>query len=175
MDARLPLAVRLRYQRRVNRRSDRLGLLLGVAVLGGSVVLTSQQLHVDVHGVVSLPASLGVTTLLGVQPRHGHPGFAAPLVKDASQPGCDPERPTFVLGMAELKQRIGLEMGAPVECEHTINTDDDSVQRTTTGVASFIQNTHMLTFADGLHYWALSGGVLTRRIQQYPADDYSER
>ena len=120
MDARLPQDMQWRYRRRIRHHGgDRFALLLIVAAVVGFVVVVGEQVLVDLHGVVGVPASLGFSTGSDL-PARGRPGFAAPLMTDGITKECDPERPTFVLGMNELKHRIGLEMGVALECEHTI-------------------------------------------------------
>jgi hypothetical protein len=139
------------------------------------LVLVGEQTVVDLRWIVSLPAWAGFAALSG-NPINAHPGFAAPRFADRTGTSrCDPTQPTFILGMAALKTRLGLVMGTPRECEHTINADGDSVQFTSTGVASYIQSAQTLTFTDGLHRWTLIGGLLTLRIPAYPADDYTDR
>jgi hypothetical protein len=53
-------------------------------------------------------------------------------------PYCPPgEGPAFVLGFAELRQRLGDTMGEPAECEHSNPENGHSVQQTTTGLAIY--------------------------------------
>ncbi len=48
---------------------------------------------------------------------------------------CDSAQPRFVSSMLRLKASLGATMGVPVECEHAINAQGDTQQRTTSGLA----------------------------------------
>ena len=139
------------------------------------LIWAGEQIVLDLEMMTVVPVSLGFPLFSG-QPIRGRPGFAAPFVAEVPVPGaCDPQRPTFANGIAELKSRLGLVMGEPRECEHAVNSDGDSVQLTTTGIAAYMQNPQQVTFADGSRIWALAGGMLTARTPQFPGDDYSDR
>jgi len=77
-------------------------------------------------------------------------------------PFCGPGQPaSFVLGFARLKERLGEDMGAPVECEHVNPQNGDTLQQTTTGLAVFSRDGG-LQFTDGWRHWALEGQQLAR-------------
>jgi hypothetical protein len=79
----------------------------------------------------------------------------------ASAPYCAPgQQPTFVLGFAELRQRVGDAMGQPLECEHTNPENGDALQQTSTGLAYYRKATNSPTFTDGWRHWALTAGGL---------------
>jgi hypothetical protein len=126
--------------------------------------------------MASLPSALGFTMWAG-HPQRAHPGAAAPAFAQTAQaPACSPDYPTFVLGMADLKHRIGPLMGEPVECERAVNAEGDTKQRTTTGVAEYAGRTHTVSFTDGLRHWAISGGSLVDWMDQagYPGDRHRQ-
>lgn len=76
-------------------------------------------------------------------------------------PFCPPgQPPVFVLGFADLKLRLGVLMGEPVECEHWDPQTGDTLQRTTTGLAYFRAQTGAVTFTNGSEHWALLGNQL---------------
>ena len=74
----------------------------------------------------------------------------------APDPNCPPGRsPSFVLGFADLKKRVGAPMGDPVECEHA-GGDGETVQQTTTGLAYYRPDTNTAAFTDGWRHWAVT-------------------
>lgn len=76
-------------------------------------------------------------------------------------PYCQPDQaPKFVLGFAQLKNRLGDTMGQPVECEHANPSNGDSVQLTTTGLAVYRKSDGALEFTDGWRHWQLDGDKL---------------
>jgi hypothetical protein len=175
VDNRLPRDAQRRYRRNTRHGSDRVGILLVAAAFACVLIWAGEQVVLDLEGVATVTASLGFT-MSSSQPTRGRPGFAAPLIADLPLTGaCDPQRPRFQQGIADLKSRLGLIMGEPRECEHAVNSDGDTVQVTTTGIAAYSQNPQRLTFTDGSQLWVFAGGVLTARTPQFPGDDYSER
>ena len=66
------------------------------------------------------------------------------------------QQPTFELGVAELKRRLGDTMGAPLECEHPVSANGDTVQQTTTGLVIYRAATNTVIFTDGWRHWALT-------------------
>lgn len=86
--------------------------------------------------------------------------LAQPSVASAQAalaPFCAPgQAPEFLLGLADLKARVGDPMGEPVECEHIDPDNGDVLQRTTTGLAYYRQRLNMPAFTTGVETWALS-------------------
>ena len=74
--------------------------------------------------------------------------------------------PTFRNGMEQLRAAVGVEMGVPMECEHS--TASGSSQQTTTGTASYDSATSTARFANKAYVWQLApdGGV---SIEEAPA------
>jgi len=84
-------------------------------------------------------------------------GTAEPLLAPFCAPG---RRPTFVLGFAQLKARLGETMGEPVECEHINPDNGDILQHTNAGIAIYRQDARALEFTDGWRHWMLIGDEL---------------
>lgn len=95
--------------------------------------------------------ALSVTTLVAAS-------FAAPgPVLAQGTPHCPPGQPAqFVFGIAELHERLGPTMGAPVECEHVNPENGDTIQHTTTGLAYYRPSINTPMFTDGQTHWAFS-------------------
>jgi hypothetical protein len=166
VDPRLPDATRRRHQRNARRRTDLVGIVLVVAAATGSARWVADYTHFDLSGMATAPSALGFT-MWAPHPSHTHPGAAAPsFAQPADAPTCSPEYPTFVLGMADLKHRIGPLMGDPLECESPVDADGDTRQRTTTGLAEYAERTHTVTFSDGPRHWAMSGDSLVDWMDQ---------
>src|SRR5262249_5548380 len=151
-----------RYRRGVRRRSDLLVMLLVLTAGVGFGRWFVESAVVDLGGIISLPVALGFTTW-GAHPVHGHSGAPAaafvptPAAAPAADPGaCDPVAPSFVLGIAELKNQVGEMMGDPIECERAIDADGNTEQHTTTGLASYSAQTETVSFTDGWRHWDLS-------------------
>jgi hypothetical protein len=78
-----------------------------------------------------------------------------------SAPFCPAGQPAqFVLGLGQLKQRLGARMGDPVECQHSDPAGGDLLQHTTTGLAYVRSSTGAPTFANGWEHYALTGDQL---------------
>lgn len=87
----------------------------------------------------------------------------ASSVQAQSFPYCEPgQRPEFRLGFAELKAKLGIKMGQPLECEHEDPTSGDMVQRTTLGLAVYRKATSIPAFTNGYRGYALTPqGIVT--------------
>jgi len=77
-------------------------------------------------------------------------------------PWCLPDQsPTFLFGFAALDQATGGVMGAPTECEHgTDQSNGDTSQKTTTGVATYSWCTNSPSFTRGQEHWMLTADGL---------------
>ena len=150
---------RWRDKRRPVRASDRCGFVLVALASVASLTALRDMAPPSLGWLETLPNTVGLTMFVG-HPIRRTQGFAAPLFPAASakQP-CN--APTFRLGMADLKTRVGDAMGNPVECEHPIDAEGDTVQLTTTGRANYQQRTQTLAFTDGTHEWTLDGDALS--------------
>jgi hypothetical protein len=82
--------------------------------------------------------------------------LAVPGVSHA--PWCKPDQtPSFQFGFASLAQATGGVMGAPVECEHGAEqSNGNTTQKTTTGVATYVWCTNAPSFTRGDEHWMLS-------------------
>src|SRR5262249_51136550 len=150
MDARLPADSRRRYQKSARRASDKSGVLVVAIAVASFLFWLGQAAIVDLHALVSVPDTLGLT-MYAQRPVRSRVGRGAP----APPP---PATATFTLGMAELKAQLGPIMGEPRECEHPVDSDGNTVQLTSTGRATFIQRTQTLMFTNGWRTWALNDG-----------------
>jgi hypothetical protein len=140
-------------RKRAASRAELFGLVLVLAAFSCAALWVSQFVDIDATGLAAAPSALGFT--MWSEPRaHAHPGFVTPVRS------CGAEDPTFALGLAELKAALGDLMGEPLECERTIDSQGDTVQRTTTGSAGYVQRTQTVWFAGGERYWAQVGGHL---------------
>jgi len=98
-----------------------------------------------VHRAIALPlASLLVLASTAAASAQSAPNFCAPGAT-----------PTFKLGFATLKDRLGARMGDPVECEHPDPQSGDSLAHTSTGLAFYRQSTNTPSFTNGTDHWAL--------------------
>jgi hypothetical protein len=71
-------------------------------------------------------------------------------------PWCLPDQtPTFSFGFGDLAHDLGPVMGQPLECEHGAPAGDDTLQRTTTGLAVYNWCTNVSMFTRGADHWAL--------------------
>jgi hypothetical protein len=75
----------------------------------------------------------------------------------------DPEvaHPAYGNGFAELKGKLGDEMGEPITFEYPGQEPDSVVQQTTTGMAYWSPD-HTPSFSDGFHRATLRNGVIIR-------------
>jgi hypothetical protein len=161
MDERLPAEAQWRCRRKLYRRSDRWGFALVAVAALACFSLRWDPAPIDVQWLATLPNTVGLTMFAG-HPMRRLQGFAAPLFStNPDQPSCGAGQATFVYGMADMKARIGQAMGEPRDCEHPINADGDTVQLTTTGLATYTQRTQTLTFTDAVHAWTLTGGAMS--------------
>jgi len=73
-------------------------------------------------------------------------------------PWCLPDQtPSFQFGFAALAQATDGVMGAPTECEHGAEqSNGDTTQKTTTGVAVYSWCTNTPSFTRGQEHWLLT-------------------
>jgi hypothetical protein len=75
---------------------------------------------------------------------------------------CDPKEPQFLGTLASLKARLGSIMGNPIDCERAVNSQGDTEQQTTTGLAYYRRKLNIAAFTTGWDHWALNGSNLLR-------------
>lgn len=109
----------------------------------------AHQIGMDLSGIQTIAAVLGVDEKAPSSPAVGYVQPQAPYCKDGQQPA-------FLNGMAALDRQIGSVMGDPVECEHGASADGSTEQQTTTGLATYNGVTGTMTFTDGWRHWALT-------------------
>ena len=84
-----------------------------------------------------------------------------PVASPTPAPGvCTVARPTFVGGMAALRASLGPRMGDPLECEHSVDDQGDTQQKTTTGLAYYRSQVNVASFTTGWEHWGLREGAL---------------
>ena len=152
------------HRRTVVRRSGR-AELVGLALVLVAAWLTAwwagQRVGLDMSGVYRFVSLVGLNEftrplpeLVGARPGAEAQPTAAPTPMPTYCPAG--RQPSFELGMAALKQQLGDTMGAPLECEHPSSANGDTVQQTTTGLATYRRATNTVTFTDGWRHWALT-------------------
>ena len=80
----------------------------------------------------------------------------------ALQSLCDAGRPRFLGSIANLKARLGNVMGEPSDCEHAVDTEGNTQQQTTTGLAYYRRRLNVAIFTNGWEHWALDDDKLLR-------------
>src|SRR5579864_7286673 len=130
-----------------------LPLLLVALVLGGY-----ELLH---QGVPPSLALLPVVPTAIPSPAAGVPPRPAlPVPTSAPSSTCQPR---FVGGLAQLRAAVGPIMGDPLECEHSVNAQGDTQQKTTTGLAYYLHSLNAACFTTGYDHWSLAAdGSLIR-------------
>ena len=71
---------------------------------------------------------------------------------------CNSSAPVFVGKMASLKAALGERMGAPVECERVTDSDGNTQQGTTQGLAYYRKKSELACFTTGWDHWAIRPG-----------------
>jgi hypothetical protein len=99
------------------------------------------------------PAAVEVAAPPTVAPRR-----PTPITRATPGPAtsCTASRPRFVGGLASLKTALGPNMGDSTECEHAVDNQGDTQQKTTTGLAYYRQQLNVACFTTGWDHWALT-------------------
>jgi hypothetical protein len=94
--------------------------------------------------------------------------LAARLSQSTLAPGCAPgQTPEFHLGFAALQDSLGGNLiGSPIECEHVINAQGDTEQRTTTGLARYDAARNVPSFEHDGRTWSLQSDGLILESQR---------
>jgi hypothetical protein len=129
---------------------------IGVVVLGHNLKLFDLPLLPSM-----LPLLQGVPQAAAPTPSPPRPTVAvAPLAKPSPAPlqsdVCTAAAPRFVHAIAELRARLGGDMGAPTECERVVDASGDTEQKTTTGLAYYRSKTNSAVFTNDVEHWALT-------------------
>jgi hypothetical protein len=90
------------------------------------------------------------------------PTASAPALSRAAviQSLCDAGQPSFLGSLGSLKERLGARMGDPRVCERQIDSDGNTEQMTTTGLAYYRRGMNAAIFTTGYEHWALVGNKL---------------
>ncbi len=134
--------------------AELLYLAIVVAAAAATGFWISHAVGFDLSGIQAAASALGLTET----ERHASAGYVAPTVEQASAPDapyCAPGvRPGFSDGVTALATQVGDAIGTPVECEHAIRSNGDSVQLTSTGLVAYDRLSNTVSFTDGWHHWA---------------------
>jgi hypothetical protein len=143
--------------------------LVGLAVVLIAAVATAWwagariDSHLDISGLTGFARVLGIFDVS--QPLRRAEGAAVQQQQAVTPTAayCQPgQSPTFALGVADLKQQLGDTMGAPLECEHPVSANGDTIQQTTTGLVIYRAATNTVMFTDGWRHWALTARGVVR-------------
>jgi hypothetical protein len=148
-----------------NRRATRKGqggaelmyLLVVLAAGAATAWWAGHQIGTDLSSLGTAASILGITETGRLT--HGAVGYTQGAAKTGEVPApyCNPgQKPSFALGLAQLKERLGNTMGAPIECEHPASPNGDTIQTTTTGLAAYTASTNTASFTDGWRHWAIT-------------------
>jgi hypothetical protein len=140
---------------RVGRHWRRTALLLTLLVLVGVVALPRLNFSSLLRRADGAATDLARSNPT-VNDALNFLGFPRLRTATGLAPICDPVRPIFLYGFAELRVRIGDKMGQPLECERAIFPSGDTNQRTTTGLAYYRSGVNIPSFVNGLDHWALT-------------------
>jgi hypothetical protein len=150
----------------LNRRDSRKGggggelmcLLVVLAAGAATAWYAGHKIGMDLSSLSTAASILGLTET--GRTTHGAVGYtqtAAAEIDELLAPYCNPgEKPTFALGMAALKERLGDTMGTALECEHPSSPTGDTLQQTSMGLAAYTHATNTVSFTDGWRHWAIT-------------------
>jgi len=68
---------------------------------------------------------------------------------------CNPSQPRFVGGSAQLRTTLGTTMGEPIDCERIVDSEGNTQQKTTTGLAYYRKQLKATCFTNGWDHWAV--------------------
>jgi hypothetical protein len=97
-------------------------------------------------------ATAHVPVASGPTPVPTRPPAALPVPQPAI---CTLADPRFQGGIASLKLRLGAAMGDATDCEHVVDPNGNTQQRTTTGLAYYRKGLNIACFTTGWDHWAL--------------------
>ncbi|HET6318010.1 MAG TPA: hypothetical protein VFG86_16265 [Chloroflexota bacterium] len=137
---------------------DFLPLILAVLLVAGWFGLR-QPLPFSLPPALSAP-SVATSSPIQPAPQPGSPTAAALSRAGVIQSLCDPTQPAFLGSIATLKDRIGDRMGDARVCERQIDSDGNTEQVTTTGLAYYRRRLSAPIFTTGWEHWALVNGKL---------------
>jgi hypothetical protein len=129
-------------------------------VLVGVVLLVFQlsRMGASVLPFEALHASSPPTPVATVRPAPSPTTrLTRPTAIASSQPSgavCTPARPRFASGMPTLKSALGDTMGEPQECEHAVDDQGNTQQKTSTGLAYYRHELNVACFTTGWDHWA---------------------
>jgi len=136
------------------QQSDRAMALLLVVVLVPAVLVVAISTLARANSSVNLQI---IDDFVGLWARN-EPEHRLLGARPATAPQCSSTQDaTFTGEFVALAQKIGDAIGHPIECPHVDPSTSDVLQATSTGLAAYRANSHLATFTDGYHHWALDG------------------
>jgi hypothetical protein len=81
---------------------------------------------------------------------------ATPIASAQPVPACTSSRPSFIGGLSTLKTALGATMGDPQECERAVDSQGDTQQKTSTGLAYYRRLLNVACFTTGWDHWAVT-------------------
>jgi hypothetical protein len=156
--AQMPYMNRNMSRKRAWGSAELLYLFIVLAAGGATAFWASHKLGVELSGITTVAAVLGINERIATSRPVGHSAAAVDQSSAApAAPFCGPGQPlAFDPRLQELKQRLGDTMGAPIECAHPSATVSDTIEQTSTGLAEFNQLTGTASFTDGWRHWAVT-------------------
>ena len=129
--------------------------VLGLVVALIAAVLVATSTARWASSAVALPSSEGLRTGLGQHRPERHLVGATPVEAQASNCG------SLSAEFSALKDTIRETMGQALECPHVDPSTGDTLQRTSTGLAIYRNQSRTATFTDGYRRWAIESRGLT--------------
>lgn len=129
---------------------DRLTELLPL-LLVGVILLVFQLTRANGPGLAFLPIATPTAELKAPTAR---PSPNQVAVAGATAAACVPSQPRFLGHLAILRAAVGSAMGDPLECERSIDTQGNTQQQTTTGLAYWRKQLNTTVFTTGWEHWA---------------------
>jgi hypothetical protein len=132
-------------------------LLVVLAAAVATAYWAGHTIGMNLSGIQTVASVLGLNETIGTTRHVGYSQARSETAPQPTAPYCQAgQQPSFTNGMAALRAQVGDAMGTPVECEHAASVVGDTLQQTTTGLASYNGITNTETFTDGWHHWALT-------------------
>ncbi len=130
-------------------------LLIVLAAGVATAWWAGHKLGADLSAITTIATILGINERTGLTKPVGYSQTIAN--QQVTAPYCNSGQiPAFSAGLTNLKQQVGNAMGTPVECEHVATPDGDTIQGTTTGLASYTRANNTVAFTDGWRHWAIA-------------------
>ena len=146
-------AVPRRARHKSNASAELLFLVIIVAAAAGTAFWISHMIGIDLSAINTAASVLGLTEA----DHHAAVGYVAVAAAEGAPgaPYCSVgQKPALSSGASALRTQIGDVMGTPLECEHAVSGNGDTVQMTTTGLIAYDSLRNTVSFTDGWRHWA---------------------